>query len=399
MKYDKRTIKGIVYFRHRIYDPVTQKNKDILARSKLELMEKVQLSEEKSRFGITDDKITFGDFMEGWLKNVHLIDKKPSTIERYNSTFKTHLQTTRVSLIKLKNLKSSDLQEHYNVLYKNKGSTSIIKSLHKIISPCLRYAYETQRILKDFSKSLKIPIDNNKRLDDKQKINPLTLAEQFTFIDAIKGHPLEALFNTALDTGIRQGELFALRWSDIDFDGFRIAVTRSFRYSKNPVTGHQEPCFSTTKTRCSTRIIPLPGRVAAILLNHKSIQKEKLFKFGIRQNKNTLVFCTDLGTPFSCQNVLKRLKDVYAKVGIENKTFHDLRHTYATRLFELGEQAKTVQTLLGHSNTSVTLNTYTHVLDTLKVTAASKIDDLYQNQKAESEMVWETFGKPLRLVK
>jgi len=397
MKYDKIKRGGKEYFRYRIYDPVTQKTKDITAKTLKELKEKAANAEEKTRFGIADDKVSFGDFMDDWLKSVHLIDKKPSTIERYRSTYKTHIKDTRISIIKLRCLKPSDMQEHYNSLYEEKNSVSIVKGVHKLVSPCLRYAYETQRILKDFSRSLKIPIDNNKRLGNKEKINPLTLDEQFAFIDAIKGHPLEALLNTALDTGMRQGELFALRWSDVDSD--QIRITRSFRYTKDEQTNKQEPNFSTTKTRCSTRTIPLPQRIETILLQHKTIQKENLLRYGVVQSKLTLIFCTDRGTPFSSQNVLKRLKDIYTPLRIENKTFHDLRHTYATRLFELGEQPKTVQVLLGHSNTAITLNTYTHVLDVMKKCTASKIDDLYAKKKPEIEIIWENSGKTLALVK
>ena len=73
------------------------------------------------------------------------------------------------------------------------------------------------------------------------------------------------------------------------------------------------------------------------------------------------------------------MKKILDKNNIQEKRFHDLRHTYATRLFELGENPKTVQKLLGHSSLSITLDTYTHVLDAMKEQAVSKIDDLYES--------------------
>ncbi|MEA4805743.1 tyrosine-type recombinase/integrase [Acetobacterium wieringae] len=88
---------------------------------------------------------------------------------------------------------------------------------------------------------------------------------------------------------------------------------------------------------------------------------------------------------------------------IPEKSFHNLRHTYATRLFKMGENPKTVQVLLGHANVSTTLSTYIHVLESLKVQAAPKIDELYSpkktKKKANRKILWETSGKPLRLVK
>lgn len=94
-------------------------------------------------------------------------------------------------------------------------------------------------------------------------------------------------------------------------------------------------------------------------------------------NDKGLVFSNEFGNYLDPSNVRKRYKRILRKNNITNKTFHDLRHTYATRLFELGENPKTVQMLLGHSSISITLNTYTHVLESMKVKAASKLNDLY----------------------
>jgi integrase len=136
-----------------------------------------------------------------------------------------------------------------------------------------------------------------------------------------------------------------------------------------------------------------------VWLEHMKEQKVQLFRIGIIQSETTLIFGSIVNTNLDSGSVLKELKKVYASIGITDKTFHDLRHTYATRLFELGEPAKTVQELLGHSNTAVTLNIYTHVLGTMKVATASKIDDLYKNKKPENEILWGNCGKKLHLVK
>ena len=130
----------------------------------------------------------------------------------------------------------------------------------------------------------------------------------------------------------------------------------------------------------STRIISLPKRTEELLMAHKERQKIQLAKYNITQDNDTLVFCTGIGTHLERQNVLKEVKAVYKECGILNvdgkvdKTFHDLRHTYATRLFELGEPAKVVQELLGHSDVSTTLNIYTNVTKELKRTEFEGLD-------------------------
>ncbi|VUZ28483.1 Tyrosine recombinase XerD [Acetobacterium wieringae] len=399
MKYDKVKRGDKIYFRHRVYDPVTQKTKDVTATSLKELKSKAEKIESKVKFGIADDKVQFGKFMKDWIETVHLIDKKQTTVERYRCLYRNQIENTRLSKIKLKDLRSEDVQEHYNKLFKERGSSSQVKSLNKLVAPCIRYAYETQRILKDFSKALKIPIDNNENLLKKQnetKVHPLTKTEQLQFIEACKGHRLEALFNVALDTGMRQGELLALLWTDIDFDSKEISINKTVNYVRQDETKKRVKEISTPKTKNSVRVIPLPDRTKDILLTHRIRQRERLIRFGKTREADTPVFSTSVGTHFERQAILKIVKSVYAKAGIEGKNFHDLRHTYATRLFELGEQPKTVQMLLGHSNVSTTLNVYTHVLDDLKVKSASKIDQFYAENTLENTTnppLWENSGK------
>ena len=200
-------------------------------------------------------------------------------------------------------------------------------------------------------------------------------------IEALKGHKHAALYNMALDTGMRQGELFALTWADIDFSDLTIRINKNHSCVKDIVTKKQVNYTTNTKTAKSRRVIPLANRTKKILIEHMKEQKIQLLRIGIIQTDETLVFGSIVNTPLDSSNILKELKKVYTSIGITDKTFHDLRHTYATRLFELGEPAKTVQELLGHSNVNITLSTYTHVLEKQKTKTASLIDALYEREE------------------
>lgn len=377
MLYDKVTIHGTVYFRYRFWDPVLNKyTKNLYASTLKELKKKYQNFAENVAAGVVEETTTFETYCKNWLYTVHLMDKKPSTKARYDTSFNCHIKGSYFGKIPMHKITSSDLQKFYNQKFAEKGE-NVVKNIDKILRPCVRYAHQNGSILRNFTETVNIPKDLSKACDKQQKVKPLTLAEQRKFVSALVGHKYAALYNTAMDTGMRQGELFALTWADLDFEFLTIRINKTHSYVKDIESNKWMNYITNTKTKKSNRIIPMAQRTRNILMNHLKEQKTFLFKIGIIQSEDTLVFGTPVNTPLDSSNVLQELKKVYASIGITDKTFHDLRHTYATRLFELGEPAKTVQELLGHSNVSQTLGTYTHVLEQQKIKTASLIDALY----------------------
>ncbi|MEG2286000.1 MAG: site-specific integrase [Eubacterium sp.] len=398
MNYDKVKRSGKEYFRYRHWDGVLKKYDETLYAPTLkELKQKYEYFAEKEMFGIKDDDILFSQFFKHWLNDVHIVGKKPKTISRYMGLSKNYIENSYVSKKKLKDLSSEDFQKWYNEIFEEKGANTI-KNLHKLVRPALRYAFETGRTLKNYGAFLNVPKSFDV-LYPEDKIHPLTLSEHMQFINAIKGHPLEALFNTAIDTGMRQGELFALRWSDINFKNKSIRINKTFSYDKDLKSGRYVGVVTQPKTPKSIRMIPLPNRTESILLNHKNSQKEMFLRAGLKQEEINLVFTTVIGSHLNSQNVLKRVQKVYKECEIEKKTFHDLRHTYATRLFELGEDPKVVQKLLGHSTVFMTLETYTHVLESLKQKTATKIDSLYTTGESDFCSIGQFSDNYLNLIK
>ncbi|MGL4605891.1 MAG: tyrosine-type recombinase/integrase [Eubacteriaceae bacterium] len=380
LKYDKVTIHNKKKFRYRHWDVVLHKyTKTIYGNTLKELKEKFGQWDKLNQAGITDTRQLIADYVKEFLYQNHLVDKKPSTKARYDSTFNCHIKNSYFGKIPMSMVNAAYLQNFYNVKFREKGE-NVVRNIHKIISPCFRYAKNNGAILHNFAESVKLPKDLSKTTE-KIKIKPLTFEEHMMFINIIQVEKFQALFNVALDTGARQGELFALTWGDIDFNQNTITINKNLSYVKNLETGKRERYSTDTKTASSYREIPLPERIKKILLEHKFDQRVVFNPYGLFQDDETLVFCTPIKTPLDSSNVLKSLKKVYGSIGIpESKTFHDLRHTYATRLFELDVPAKTVQVLLGHSDVNVTLNTYTHVLNKQKIKTASLIDAIYSKE-------------------
>ncbi|RXM74765.1 tyrosine-type recombinase/integrase [Clostridium tetani] len=382
--YKKKLKNGKEYYFYRLRHKNLRKPRDLYGTTVKELDKKVKMLTKELDDNISNNKEYFGLFFEHWLYNTHMVNKKDSTKERYDSIYRNYIKESTIYDIKLNELVPSDIQEYYNDLLISGKSIASIRNLNKLIAPCIRYAYDSNRIIKDFSRAIVIPKDKeDDKLNKVNDVQPFSLEEQLKFIEAIKGHELEMLFLTALDTGLRQGELFALTWNDIDFNSRCIKVNKSFKNIRNISTGKYEGVVQTPKTSKSIRLVPIPVHLIDKLKQYRLRQKALQLKMANLYQDNTLVFCNKFGKYLDSSNILKKFKKILNANGLQDRKFHDLRHTYATRLFELGEEPKTVQTLLGHSNISITLDTYTHVLDSLKVKAISKLDDLYRNVGAK----------------
>ena len=278
MKYDKVTIHNKLYFRYRHWDPILQKHDKYIYGSTLkELKKKYDEFTAMTTAGVKPEATTFNEFFKHWLYAVHLMDKKPSTKSRYDTTFNCHIKDSYFGKIPLQKITAGDLQKFYNQKFAEKGE-NVVKNIHKILRPCVRYAFQNGNILRNFADTVNIPKDLSKACDKQQKVKPLTLVEQRKLVVALEGHKYFALYNTALDSGMRQGELFALTWADIDFSDLTIRINKNHSCVKDIVTKKQVNYTTNTKTAKSRRVIPLANRTKKILLEHMKEQKIQLLR-------------------------------------------------------------------------------------------------------------------------
>jgi integrase len=181
-------------------------------------------------------------------------------------------------------------------------------------------------------------------------------------IEAAKGERLYAAIVLALSTGLRRGELLALKWEDVDFENKLLYVRRNLVTIRN-----QEGRTKTRnveqspKTKTSNRILPLSDELIDLLKEHQRKQEEDKTTFGEGYQDNGFVFCTTKGTPISPRNFSRFVARIAEKAGLKGVSPHTLRHTFATRLAELGVYPTVVQKLLGHATVDVSMEVYSHV--------------------------------------
>jgi integrase len=175
----------------------------------------------------------------------------------------------------------------------------------------------------------------------------------------------------AITTGMRQGELLALKWEDVDLEAGVLQVRRTL----STATGGGFR-FGAPKTAKSRRSIKLPNTALSSLRKHRKAQLEERMRLGELFVDQGLVFTSRVGTPISRQDLITRsFKPLLKWAGLPDIRFHDLRHTCATLLLSKGVHAKFVQELLGHATISITLDTYSHVLPGMGDAAAGAMDE------------------------
>jgi len=197
----------------------------------------------------------------------------------------------------------------------------------------------------------------------------LTEEQARTFLDAAVGDRLEALYRLALTTGMRQGELLALKWRDIDLDGASLQVRATLQN-----TGGEYRIIE-PKTQSSRRRIALPVTAVEALRSHLTRQSEERRRAGKAWEDNDLVFPNTVGRPLDGLNLMKYwFLPLLKRADLPRIRFHDLRHTAATLLLGQGINVKVISEMLGHADVSITLRVYAHVMPHMQQQAADAMD-------------------------
>lgn len=200
----------------------------------------------------------------------------------------------------------------------------------------------------------------------------LSAEEVRRLLDAAAGGPLEALLALAVTTGLRRGELLALRWRDVDLERRTLRVTGSLQRGVDGKVRITEP-----KTARSRRQVELSSLAVEALHRHRAEQNERRLGLGEEWHDHDLVFPNPLGLPQDGSNMLAgQFLPLLRRAGLPRVRFHDLRHTAATLMLGRGVHPKIVSEVLGHSTISITLDLYSHVTPTMQRAAAQAMDDV-----------------------
>ena len=352
--------------------------KSVFAKTQKELMPKLHtvINEYRGVELSGNSNMTLDEWMERWMAEYAAPTLRPSTIYGYRSFIKNHIGSV-LGAKQIRFITRNDVQKFYNALKKTKSqkrvhgeekllSDSMVRSAHMLLHKMMDAAVRARLISKNPTNGTTIPKCNypTKKILNEEQLD--------AFMDAIRNEPLwYDFFYTEITTGLRLGEICGLKWNDLDKTTGKLKVQRSIRKATGGVLEIGE-----TKTEKGTRSILLPPSTLHLLKERrKTAITEWIFPSLLTPEK-----------PTAPSAAYHRLKVILTGAGLPDIRFHDLRHTFATHALTSGVDAKTLSGILGHTNASFTLDTYTHVTTDMQKNASTIVGGFMK----------ELFGKELK---
>ena len=286
---------------------------------------------------------------------------KQGTVFNYSFNYKKHIKP-KIGEKEIKKVNPLICQKVLNDMsdsgMKN-GTENIVKA---IMSNMFEYAVQNDVISKNpCKKAVKVSgKDQGERL-------PMSLTEQKKFINLITGGKYEYIFRFVLQTGLRVGEVLALKWSDIDFENNILTICRSLNEDKSK----KEWIFEKTKSKAGERSVPLTKEASRIL----RLVKKKQKGYAVNIVYGDLVFRNSEGECITRYRLSSRLNYICKLNGMRVISMHILRHTFATRCIEAGMNPKALQSIMGHETISTTLDLYVKVNNEYKIEEVSKVEN------------------------
>jgi integrase len=311
------------------------------------------------------ENLKVGEYLDRWLSDSVRDTVRQRTFERYESIVRVHIKPT-FGRVKVKALTPN----HVRALYREKLDSGLsprtVNYIHTTLHKALSQALSDGLVPRNAA-AVKAP------RPARPEIRPLSPDQARELIATAHeaGDRFEALYVLALHCGLREGELLGLRWDDVDLTD-TTATLQVRRTLSETRTGHK---FEKPKNG-KGRSVKCSQKATEALRSHRALQNEERLRVGSLWQDNGLVFPTTTGTTMSCTNLLGRhFKPLLKRAELPAIRLHDLRHTCATILLMAGKHPKYVQELLGHASISITLDTYSHVIEGMDGGLADAMDE------------------------
>jgi integrase len=309
--------------------------------------------------------LTVGEYLDSWLTSKNAL--KPKTTAVYRDAIELYLRP-HLGGVSLLELRAHHLDRMYAAITVGRRgrplSPSTVRRIHAVLRSALGTAVKRRLIPYNPAEHIELAPENPKRPQ------PWTTAQCLTFLRETEGDRLATLYQLLLVTGMRRGEAVGLRWQDVDLDGGQLKVVQQITEVRGRAV------VGTPKTKRGTRVIPIDPGTVERLRRHREAQSRERQAAGGAWVSSGLVFTRADGSPLRPEYVTRHFQRLARQLGLPEIRLHDLRHTNASLALTAGVELKVVSERLGHSQTAITADLYTHVSQGVARAAADRIAGL-----------------------
>ncbi len=308
------------------------------------------------------ERLSVADYLRRWLEGYARPAVAPKTLRSYEQIIRLHL-VPRLGAIRLSQLRPLHIETAYSGIRAAGLAPRTVLYCHRVLSQALERAVRWQLLARNPARAVEAP------RFPRTEVRALDADGVRRVLDVAERTPLGALVHVAVMTGLRQGELLGLCWSDVDLERGVAHVRQVCQWLSGIGFFFREP-----KTHRSARPVALTPSTVARFHRHRRAQLESRLALGSAYRDGGLVFTTGIGTPIEPSNLRRVWLRIVAAAGVGPLRFHDLRHSHASLLLREGIHPKVVSERLGHATVGITLDTYSHVLPGLQAQAATVLD-------------------------
>jgi integrase len=328
------------------------------------------ITEAESGNYVAPDKLTVSEFLQGWERDWVSLNVSPKTAERYSDLMRLHVRP-HIGNHSLQKLRPLDLSSLYAKLLKegrgNRGlSARTVGHVHRVLHRALGFAVRWNVINQNPAGTVAPPPV------EQTEVEILSAEQVCVVLDSFEGFTLYPIISLALATGMRRGEILALRWKDLNLEAIKLRVEQSLEQTKEGIRA------KAPKTRHGRRSISLPASTVDMLRGYRREQLEQRMALGLgKVEPNALVFPNLDGSPRNPHLVSTEFVRTLKRLKLPSVTFHGLRHTHASALIAAGVDVLTISRRLGHGSPTVTLNVYGHLFSNTDDIAAQAIEGAF----------------------
>jgi integrase len=310
-------------------------------------------------------KITVAEYLDKWLKHISATIR-PASHGRYSEVVRLHIKP-ELGKVQLAKLTPLQVQRFYGKLLDDGLSKSTVNNIHAMFHRALSQAMKWGLLTRNVTEMTEPPTRT------KREYIVWTGDQVRSFLAVAERDEYAALWRLAVYTGMRRGELLGLKWEDIDLNKAVLSVKRTYsRGTDNKFEAGQ------TKTASGRRQITLPSNVVESLRTHRVQQLEARVHLKGDYHDQGYVFADAIGDVTHPNTLTHHFHNLIADAKLPRIRIHDLRHGHATLLMEDGVHPKVVSERLGHSNTRVTLDLYSHVTPTMQRQVSNRLESLIE---------------------